>query len=107
MEAIIVILFAGTATVGGYIVRRCMENLAIGRRSETWPSVEGVIVSSALDAHPHDEINYRANVTYRYEIAGSQLLIPNKFEMARKLCSGPTNAAGQSLRIYSKGRCHN
>lgn len=65
------IFFSVFVIMAGWFLLGAVKTFLLARSSESWPTVQGKIISSTVDSiHSHRGISYWADVLYEYSVDG-------------------------------------
>ncbi len=89
--------------IGGAVLFFGVKSLVTAKASETWPTVQGKVVSSSVDSKQGDKggTTYHAEVLYEYTVAG-QLQSSNNIAFGSYGSSDPSRARG-TVNKYPAG----
>ena len=76
MFRVLWIAFSSIFVVVGFVVMGFgINSLSNARASETWPSTEGVVISSTVDSHRSQDsgTTYSAEINYEYSVNNETL----------------------------------
>ena len=102
--------FSSIFVVVGFVVMGFgINSLSNARASESWPSTEGVVISSTVDSHRSQDTGttYSAEINYEYSV-NNETLNSNSIKFGKVSTGNPSDArkyvnkypAGQSVKVY-------